>query len=638
MVLQTIIACCIGSLVVLVSFMVIFFGQESLSVVQIISYGATLVQQNIINAARSVITFSYLAIVAEMVCIKYYTQFPNVDVFRCTYAVVCTIFVMTSVIQFLFLFKVSPMVTLVTYVVVAGVSLLTCMGTWILLSRFMYMCNMLIIQKKQIQDLHYVVNRTRSSLVDEDIKRETLSGLLDIFPSKSYKFSILSVDDDMPGSDSTSTVRCIPLKDGERLCLVEAKSAMSIPQLWLETLGQHVNLALDHSEVLSRALKLSHMKTEFLMMMSHEVRTPLTGVINMLDLLLTTHLDEEQFEYADTARISGKLLMLIINDILDFSKLGVHALKLELDVVDPIKFCKDLGMFALANSSLRSVELDLDLDQNESLKLFNVICDSARLQQVIMGIVNNAIKFTKRGTVRLKIRFTYPGEDQISMMAVEVEDDGPGIPDSIMKVLYQPFVKNSVQCNYTTTGTGLGLAIARRLIEIMKGTLDIRTECGKGTHVSIEIPLKTEKKAKIPTMVTPARLSADVKPPGQCKILLAEDNIINQKTLTRILLKLGYNDVTLVNDGEEALNALNNKDAHYNIVLLDNLMPKMNGDEVCRQMRKQGRDDVIICVSANVLANDYSYFLSVGMNDVISKPVDIKEMELKLAYWATWRC
>ncbi len=587
------------------------------------------------NASRAIIAFSYLFIVVEMLIARFYlTEFPKMTSFRATYYIICIIFSLTMILQLLHIYVISPSVLLIWYMAISAIMFVTSVSTWLILSYFIKTCDFVILQKKQIDDLHYVISCTQSTLVEEEIKQKMLDGLSFIFPDKHYKFVLGGVRP--PLSDPDLSIRFIPLTGEERLYVIETDLKMLIPQNWLDTLAQSVNLSLKNAEVMKKVVKASEMKTEFLLTISHEIRTPLTGVINMLDLLATTSIDSEQADYVATARSSGKLLMVIINDILDFSKLGTHTLKLQPEVFEPLAFCKEIELCVMANSSLQSVEVHLTVEQHDTVKPFNLMGDTARILQVVMGVANNAMKFTQRGIVNVDIQFGC-AVDGYSNMVVIVEDNGPGIPDSVMQVLYEPFVKDSVHCRYKNTGTGLGLAIANQLIIMMCGKLDIKTKKGVGTRVAIDIPLKIGRRIKkIGSMMAPAELKLPVLPPNQCKILLAEDNVVNQKVLTRILSKLGYNNVKLVIDGEEALTVLESEGGdQFDVVLLDNLMPKMNGDEVCKRLREKGRKDILICVSANILTQDDEYFLKVGMDDVVSKPVDINELKIKLERWTT---
>jgi len=366
-------------------------------------------------------------------------------------------------------------------------------------------------------------------------------------------------------------------------------------------------------------------KSLFLANMSHEIKTPLNGIMGFISLLNKTALDKEQKELVKQAEISGRSLKSLISDILDISKIEADKIELNTEPYEIRKLIEEVATIFLPLVKEKNIRLSVDISK-DTPKVLDL--DTGRLKQILINLIGNAVKFTEQGEVSLSVRTQETTENNHRLL-FSIKDSGIGIAENDFEKLFKSFSQVDSSTSKKYGGTGLGLAISKKLIELMGGVITFKSTKGYGSTFEFfilvqafagQIDPKNNKSA-----ITNKTKSSDLK------ILVAEDNPINQKLISHILLKNGF-DYELVSNGIQAMQALKNND--YSLILMDCNMPLKDGFETSRQIRMtETRYHPIIAITADSSREDISKCMSSGMDDFISKPFEPDEFINKITHW-----
>jgi len=380
-------------------------------------------------------------------------------------------------------------------------------------------------------------------------------------------------------------------------------------------------------------------KSECLAMMAHEIRTPLHQVIGCIDLLdQTKPLTREQKEYVKLLQSSSEGLMTIINDVLDFSKLEAGQMKIETIPYDALSVVR--GSIAAVRASCDEKNLSLTLDWMKEVP-FRLMGDPNRFRQVLLNLLSNAIKFTKSGGIRVQgsllnhqdvqeqnITTTLSAERWIK---ITVSDTGVGICEQNQALIFQKYQQENVSIARNHGGTGLGLSICQLLVHSMGGAIGVKSQPGLGSDFWFVLPVMLPQQQAKDSIIAVAKCDLELKPCDSRKVLVAEDDIVNQKLIVSMLKRLGHQP-TIAENGQIAIDMLEDKNNSFDLVLMDLQMPVMDGLEATRRLRTMGYNKLpILALTASARNHDCKEF-----DDWLSKPLKLKQLRDKVLGVKRW--
>jgi signal transduction histidine kinase/CheY-like chemotaxis protein/HPt (histidine-containing phosphotransfer) domain-containing protein len=369
----------------------------------------------------------------------------------------------------------------------------------------------------------------------------------------------------------------------------------------------------------------TRIKSEFLANMSHEIRTPLNAIVGLGGLLAEDELGEKQLDLIHKLNQSSQLLMGILNDILDYSK--IEARKLELDN-SPLSITDLLDqIYNIFSMSASGKGVSLEFIKDPDVPEF-IYGDSLRLGQVITNIVSNAVKFTQEGSVSLHISQTLIDDNYVNL-SINIKDTGIGMSEKMLENLFQPFTQEDSSTTRKYGGSGLGLSIVKHLVDTMDGTIEVQSQLTKGSTFTIHLRSKIASEDDISIDTNIVTSLDDFE---KLHVLLVEDNPINQEVASLMCKRLGAS-VSIVDNGQKAIDLYKASPKSYNIILMDIQMPKMGGYEATQILRQMGCDLPIIALTAAATVEDKKKALKIGMNDHLSKPINTHALAKVLAKW-----
>lgn len=413
------------------------------------------------------------------------------------------------------------------------------------------------------------------------------------------------------------------------LSLVSGMGIMLINLAFYLTLeNPDIFLAQQVKEEKQKAEDANDAKSRFLSNMSHEIRTPMNAIVGMTEILLRTDLNKEQKEYLTNIKSSGNALVAIINDILDISKIEAGKMQFAESVYDFFQMLSDIRIVIQNQIGSKPIKLNFDIDKRIPQKLYG---DGLRIRQILINLLNNAVKFTEAGAITLTIKIVECTNDAFRLF-ISSADTGQGIRQEDLNKLFGAFEQVDIKKNQGKEGTGLGLSISSQLIEMMGGKLSVKSEYGIGSEFFFTISQKLVTEETLHEEQDNITVKNFIAP--DARILIVDDNEMNRKVAVGLLAPLKMN-IDTADNGKKAIEMAQN--TKYDIIFMDHMMPVMDGIEATKHLR--ALDDTyfkeipIIALTANAMTEAKILFEEAGMSDSLTKPIEMKQMCATLLKW-----
>ena len=390
----------------------------------------------------------------------------------------------------------------------------------------------------------------------------------------------------------------------------------------------------DSEQKKNQAIVASKAQAQFLASMSHEIRTPINAVIGMNEMIIRESDNDTIREYAHNIKSSSNMLLGLVNDVLDFSKIESGQLELVMENYNLASLIQDEMVLLNARAAGKAISTQMEVSDDLPSKLYG---DELRIKQIITNLLSNAVKYTKEGTVTFRVSCKWKSEEQV-LLFFEVQDTGAGIRPEDVESLFSSFKRLELEKNRHIEGTGLGLNIAKSLVEQMEGSISVDSKYGKGSTFTVVIPQKVVDKTPIENVEEAVRkLRNENMKPGQrfvaprARILVVDDNKMNL-TVIGALLKRTKMQVDFADSGMKCLEMT--KEQSYDIILMDHMMPEMDGIETLKKLRDDADNPnqkaVVVALTANAIAGCREMYLEHGFDNYCSKPVKAEVLDTLL--------